>query len=123
MSFASKYNSNERLFKFDTPESFEYKDLRTLANEYGLNEVHRVNAIFINRKGKYGPQPVVATNNELVNLPGHLVDTAEQILKDGESVSLINNGCAGFKLYSYQNKYGTQYSIEWVDIEPEDHPF
>ena len=118
MSFA-KHNAAVVNFTFETPKTHTYKDLAVIAKEYGVEAYHRVRAIYINKKGKYGAQPVLATDNELVNAPHHMVDAVREILEDGESISMINNGVAGFKLYTYENQHGTQYSIEWVDLLPE----
>lgn len=116
MSFAKKHNT-EKLFTFEIPEGFVHKDLRDLVEENGIEKEYKINAIYINKKGKFGPQPVFATDNELVNIPHHMVDVCKEILEDGESVATINNGHAGFKLYEYENNYGQQLSVEFVDIK------
>lgn len=116
MSFAKKHNTT-RNFPFEIPEYFEHKDLADLAEEYGIDEVHKINAIYINKKGKFGDQPVFATDGELVNVPHHHLSVVNDILQDAESIAIINNGHAGFKLYTYENKFGTQFAVEFVDIE------
>jgi len=116
MSFATKHNANTRLFLFELPNHFTYYDLQALAAKYGLDAQHKVNAIYVNKKGKYGDQPVIATNNELVNAPHYMMDQVNDILSDAESVNLINGGYVGFKLYTYENKYGQQFAIEWLDF-------
>jgi len=119
MSFANKHNAeNTKLFTFEIPENFKYQDLKGLVAQYGADSVYKVNALYINTKGKYGDAPVIATDNELVNAPAHLLDVVLQIMDDGESISTINNGYAGFKIYPYKNKYGLCYGLEWVDVEP-----
>lgn len=115
-TFAKKHNAGVRLFLFEIPEHFTYKDLKQLATEHGLKAEHKVNAIYINKKGMYGDQPVIATNEALVNAPHHMVDQVREILSDAESVNLINGGYVGFKLYTYENKHGQQYAIEWIDF-------
>lgn len=116
-SFASKHASNARLFLFDIPEHFTYKDLAKVAQEYGIGYPFKLKAIYINRKGKFGPQPVLATENELVNAPHHMMDGVNDILADAESVNMINDGVVGFKLYTYENSFGQQFGVEWIDIE------
>lgn len=116
MSFAKKHSTATKLFDFNTPESFKYLNLAELANAYGLEQVHKVNALYINTKGRYGDSPVIATDYELVNAPQHLLDTVKEVLADGESISMINRGNVGFKLYTYANTHGTQYGVEWVDL-------
>ena len=121
MSFASRHNSASRKFNFAIPDGFEYKNLAELAKEYGVATIHKVNALYINKKGKYGDAPVIVTDNELVNAPGHMLDTILEVLIDGESLSLINNGYVGFKVYGYTNDHGEHYGVEWVDIDPKNY--
>jgi len=119
MSFANKHNAeNVKLFTFEIPEDFVYSDLKSLAAANGVDFVYKVNALYINTKGHYGDAPVIATDNEMVNAPAHLLDVVLQIMDDGESISTINNGYAGFKIYPYKNKYGLCYGLEWVDFDP-----
>ena len=42
----------------------------------------------------------------------------EEILKDGESISLIKRGCVGLRATRYTDKKykKTCYSAEWVDL-------
>lgn len=121
MSFASRHNSASRKFNFTIPEHFEYKNLAELAKVYGVDTVHKVNALYINTKGKYGDAPVIVSDNELVNAPGHMLGTVEEVIIDGESLSLINNGYVGFKVYEYSNEHGEHFGIEWVDIDPKNY--
>lgn len=116
MSFANKHNSNGRLFDYDAPETHEYVDLAGLVERYGLKATHTVNAIYINTKGKFGDSPVIATDNELVNAPSHLMKTINEILSDPDSVGMINRKQVGFKVYEYKNKYGVNYGLEWLDL-------
>lgn len=118
MSFATKHNASlVRLFPFEIPEHFEYRSLKDLVKLNGIKKTYKVNAIYINKKGKYGDQPVFATDEELVNTPHHILPTILDVLEDAESVALVNNGHAGFKIYTYENRHGTNYGIEFVDIK------
>lgn len=114
--FTEKHGTGGKLFTFEIPENFKYTDLKTLVSENGLDDVYLVNALYINRKGKFGDAPVIATANELVNAPQHDTETVKAVLKDGESISLINNGKVGFKIYTYENEFGTCYGLNWVDL-------
>lgn len=116
MSFTKKHGSGGKLFTFEIPTHFEYTDLRQLAEKNSLETVYQVNAMFINTKGKFGDAPVLVTNNEIVNAPQHLTNVIKDVLADGESISLVNNGCVGFKIYTYENHYGLNYGLEWVDL-------
>lgn len=115
--FAAKHNPGiTKLFHFEIPKDFEYKNFYQLDREYGIDNPFKVNAIYINTKGRYGDQPVIVTDNELVNAPHHLTENAKEIMSDAESVAMINDGVVGFFLYEYENKYGTHYSLEWCDF-------
>ncbi len=116
MKFTEKHGSDDKLFTFEIPENFEYTDLRGLANKNGLETVYQVNALYINTKGKYGDAPVIATNCELVNAPQHLTKVVKEVLKDGESLALINNGKVGFNIYEYENQHGICYGLNWLDL-------
>lgn len=116
MKFTEKHSSNGKLFTFEIPENFEYTDLKGLAEKNGLETVYQVNALYINTKGKYGDSPVIATNCELVNAPSHLTSVVKDVLKDGESLSLINNGKVGFNIYTYENQHGVCYGLNWLDL-------
>lgn len=115
--FAEKHNSSKR-FNFDIPEHYEYYDLKQVHDHFGMEKEHRIHAILTNSKGKFGEQPVLATDFGLVNAPHHMMKVVRDIYADAESISLINNGCVGFKLYTYENSYGVQLGVEWVDLEP-----
>ena len=51
-----------------------------------------------------------------VNLPSHMIPVVEDVLKDGESLSLIARGKVGLSFYNYENKFGIQASAFWVDL-------
>lgn len=122
-SFASKHSTTAKLFEFETPDHFEFIDLAGLVELNGMDKVYPVKAIYINKKGKYGEQPTIITDNAKVNAPHHLTRVCKEVLQDGESIGLINRGYVGFKIYSYENEYGVNYSLEWVDVDPKDAPF
>ena len=117
MSFAHKHNSNVNLFNYQTPKSHKYYSLSDLATDNGLDKVYKVMALFINTKSRYGNAPVIVTDNELVNVPSHLLETFDNIFKDLDSVNAINEGKVGFKIYAYTNSFGEHLSINWVDIK------
>lgn len=119
MSFAKKHNTAGYKFSFEIPNNFEYYDLQQLAKKYKtLDKEYRINAVYINRKGKYGHQAVLVTDNELVNAPLHMTDTFKDILSDSDSIGMIESGVAGFKIYAYENEYGKQAGLEFIDLEP-----
>lgn len=116
MSKFSRFNKTKK-FDIDT-SNFEYKSLAELWD--GNQEtVYPIRAIYINTKSKFGAAPVIATDEELVNAPAHLLDTCQEILHDDDAIKLINEGKAGFKIYIYHNdKFNTDcFGIEFVDVE------
>ena len=118
MSFASKYSKASPVFNIRLNKP-AYTSLADLFAEYGKDHVFSIAAIYINTKGKYGPQAVIAINEStLVNLPSHLLEACEEMRKDPEAVDAINNGQAGFKVYQYNTKNGNSgFSVDWVDIQ------
>lgn len=119
MTFAKKHNTVGYKFSFEIPNNFEYYDLQQLAKKYKtLDKEYRINAIYINRKGKFGHQAVLVTDNELVNAPLHMTETFKDILSDSDSIGMIESGVAGFKVYAYENEFGKQAGLEFVDLEP-----
>ena len=118
MSFASKYSHTAPVFNVRIKEP-AYTSLADLFSEYGKDHVFPIAAIYINTKGKYGPQAVIAMNeNTLVNLPSPLLEVCKDMIHDPEAVAAINNGNAGFKIYQYTGKNGyCGFSVDWVDIQ------
>lgn len=118
MSFASKYSHATPLFNVRIKEP-AYTSLADLFSEYGKDHVFPLAAIYINTKGMYGPQAVIAINEStLVNLPSHLLKVCRDMIHDPEAVAAINNGNAGFKIYQYTGKNGNcGFSVDWVDIQ------
>ena len=87
MGFASKYNKT-RKFDIDT-NGFEFAAPADLFNQNGKDYVYPIRAMFINTKGKYNDNPVVATDSFFVDFPAHMCDTCREILNDDEAVAAI----------------------------------
>lgn len=115
MSFANKHNARPNPFPFVTPESHEYTKPVDLVTKNGIDKVYKLNAIYVNKKGAYGDEPVLVTDDELVNAPSSLMESINGILDDSESINLIIDGQVFFKFYEYNNKYGVQHGVSWVD--------
>ena len=114
-SVSKKYNT-EKVFNVAT-ENFEYKSLEEL---YIDNEtVYVVKGIYINNKGMFGAEPVLATDEFYINLPNHLTDTCKEMIADRQAVWAINAGEVGITIYKYfQKKYNKEcYGIKWVDVD------
>lgn len=125
-SFGKKFNK-ERLFPVDTSE-FEYYSLEDLYKE-SLEEAggdieeanekeYTIYGVYINTKGNYGPAPVLAIEDRYVNLPAHMTETCEAMLKDPQCIKAINEGRCGFTIYQYtQKRYSNVcYSVRWCDL-------
>ena len=118
MSFAKKYNNGNIIFDIDITD-FNFIKLETIYTEFGDNVV-KVDGLYINKKGKYNPHPVAINVDDglLIDLPEHMTEVVEDILKDAESISLIKKGVVGLRAKKYKDKkYNkTCYSAEWVDL-------
>ena len=118
MKFSEKYNKGARVFDIETKD-FEFATLSGLYDD-NADKVYKLDGLYINKKGMYDPHPVAVVSDLelLVDLPSHMTDTVNEILKDAESIDLIKKGCVGFKIRQYRDeKYGkTCYSAEWVDL-------
>lgn len=118
MSFASRYSKVQPKFNIRITKP-SYTNLQALLTEYGSGYVFPICGIYINTKGKYGPQACIAISESvLVNLPAHLLETCTEMREDPEAIEEINNGQAGFKVYQYESKGGQiGYSVDWVDLK------
>ena len=117
MSFAKKYQKVSPKFNVRIHQP-AYTSLADLYSENGKAHVYPIAGIYINTKGRFGPQACIACNDSLmVNLPNHLTEICEQMRADQEAVDAINAGQAGFRIYEYVSKSGViRYSVEWVDL-------
>lgn len=120
MSFAQKYNKNQVKFEVDTSGWNEYLSLEDLYEKDGEGTIYPVKAIWINTKGKYGDRPTIASDGFFINLPAHLLETANDIIHDQKSVDDINAGKVGLMVRTYTAKNFKNkacYSVEWVDVK------
>ena len=115
-SFANKHNAKPNPFTFKTPEMHPFVKPADLVAEHGIGQTYVLRAMYINKGGQFGDEPVFITDDFILNAPSHMVEMVKGIIDDGESTQLVNNGEVAFKLYEYKNKYGQQFGITWVDI-------
>lgn len=117
MSIASKYNKG-RSFNFTIPSHYQYRTLSELFERDGKNKIYPVKALYINKKSKFGYAPIVATDECLANLPHHLLDTVQEMMRDEQLVNAVNQGVFGFQIYTYENKNTKElcFSVNWVDM-------
>ena len=115
MSFASKYQKHK--FNVNT-SGFEYHSLSELFKANGPEAKYTIRGLYVNTTGKYGEQPLAATESFFVNLPGHLLPVVKDMINDSETVDEINGGHAGFVIYAYTGKNGVDeyYSVNWIDV-------
>ena len=118
MSFASKYGKASPIFNVKITKPV-YTNLADLFSEYGSGQVFAISGVYINTKGKYGPQACIAINEStMVNLPSHLLEVCQEMRQDPDAVEAINNGQAGFRVYQYTSKAGNSgFSVDWVDLK------
>lgn len=109
------FNAN---YVFDINFEKDFVSLKELRDSYEDDRTHLIHGIGINGKSKYGAHPFLETNNYLVDLPKHMLDTCKQILDDPEMVEEIKEGIVGFKIRTYiDNNFGKECcTIEFVDI-------
>lgn len=118
MSFASKFN---RTTSFDVDTTgFRYVKFSDLFANGGAKKVHRVNGMYI-IKGKLETQPVFidANRRQLVNAPAHLTEMIREILADPEAVQAIKDDTVGYTLREYESHGKKCYTLQWVDVEPQ----
>lgn len=99
-----KYNfekvNPKRIFNYDT-SSFEYvsqedvfeqiKESEGFSTDEEVAEVPLiVHGIYINDKGNYGPQPVVALDDCYLSLPQHMLPSCQRILENQSAIDAIN---------------------------------
>ena len=116
MSFAKKFNTAKAQFTFEPNENMSFVKPYELVMINGIDNVYTLKGCYLNKKGLYGNEPVLITETHFVNAPSHLDETITNVLKDENAVKLVNLNKVGFKFYEYENKYGTQLGIEWVDL-------
>lgn len=116
-SFEKSYNRGGK-FSIDT-NGFGYMSLADLFAQNGADRVYPLAAIYINTKSQFGNAPVFATNEYFVNVPKHMLDTAQAILSDSDAIDAINSHMVGFKIHQYIQKRFNRvcYGVNFVDID------
>lgn len=116
MSFAKKFNTTKAQFTFIPNENTPFVKPADLVGYNGIDRIYILKGCYINKRGLYGDEPVLISDTFFVNAPIHLCETINNVLKDENSIKLINLNKVGFKFYQYENKFGLQLGIEWVDL-------
>lgn len=111
----NKYGSAFPEYNFPERER-EFAKLQELSE--GVR--YTIQALFINKKGKFGDQGVIYTQEKIVNLPKHLLELVKELRADNEVTQAINERQLAFEVYSYSTDEGrVGYSI---NIVPSDAP-
>ena len=116
MSFAKKFNTAKAQFTFEPNENTPFIKPSELVQTNGIDTVYTLKGCYLNKKGLYGNEPVLITEDCFINAPAHIAEVVEQVVKDENSIKLVNLNKVGFQFYEYENKYGQQFGIEWVDL-------
>lgn len=113
MSLAS-YNKGSKFINIPDTTNFEVLKTKEAYEKYGSATI-RLHGMFISKaQWKY---PVAITKNEFILLPSHMRDVIEEILTDDEAIDQINNGFAGIKMTTWEDKNDElHYSAEFVDL-------
>ena len=122
MSFAQKHKKVVIDWGIDTKD-FEYFKLSDLYEMNGKDEIYILKGLFINKNKpekqlkEYGASPVGILEDKLINLPNHMLEEVEGILKDEEDITSIMNGEARFKIREYEKFSKKCYVIDWQEVE------
>lgn len=122
MSFAKKHKKGVIDWGINT-ENFEYFKLQDLYDMNGADATYTLKGLFINKNKpekqlkEYGASPVGILEDKLVNLPNHMLEEVEGILKDEEDIESIMNGEAVFKIREYESHGKACYGIDWQEID------
>ncbi len=121
MSFAKKHKKGTIDWGIDTKD-FEYFKLSDLYEMNGADQTYVLKGVFVNRKKpekqlkEFGASPVGILEDRLLNLPNHMLEEIEGILKDEEDIESIMNGEAVFKIREYESHGKTCYGIDWQEV-------
>lgn len=123
MPFFSQFNVG---FLFDLPESLtskpkeeRYLKVAEAAKLFGDEEIP---VIAFGISTNHSPEAVsernawVATEDYQINVPEHQLPIIEKMMNDRNAVKLCKEGHMGIKLVEYQNNWGKQYKMEFVDM-------
>ena len=113
MSFAARHSKGS-IFQCNT-EGFDYYKLVDLYDSKKPDKVFPIQGIYINKKSKYGDAPVAICETCFVNLPAHMLEECQAILKSDEDIQDIKAGLVGFVIEPYESEGNTCYGIRWVD--------
>ena len=116
-NFTKKYGKN---FVFDIDFEKDYVSLKDLY-EKDSKALYPIKGLYISTKGLYDDSPVFETDEYLVNIPSHMTETCEDILRDEEAIEDIKTGKVGFTIRQYEKnvkgKNRVCYTINFKDLD------
>lgn len=119
-NFDNDLNKGVRRFDYEMTDKHEYRKLEELYKE-NAEGVYIVRMFYTNKKSMYGENEVVVTDDYIVNLPKHLTETINEIIKDEKYLNLISEGKFVFNVYEYEYNQGKEprlaYSVNWGTID------
>ena len=114
----SNYNNKGNTFTFKAGADFQYFKLKDFPQMIDQNVGKKIRGFFISH-GRYGEGAVLVTDDCYINLPAHMTHKVKMIIEDPETIQQINEGRAGFQIYSFDNSNGGKsYSVRFIDMEP-----
>ena len=114
MSFAERHAKGVKKFLANTG-GYSYVKLAELE----LGKVYTVQSLYINRKSKFGPNPVAAiTEGVYANLPSYMTEEVLDIIANASDVDDINAGKVGFIVEEFEKDGKILRGIKWVDVLP-----
>lgn len=108
-------NHNNNPFKVDSTK-FDFINLESLYVKDGDNARYKLLGVYVNKKGRFGAEPVAIIDGFKVNLPKHLLDDVQLILDSDEMIQAIIDGQLGFEIEPYDNARGHFFTIHWIDL-------
>lgn len=120
MGLMDKYNKGGVIFEIDIT-NFKFVSLEQLYKRDNGASTFWIDGLYINKKSSFGDHPVaiIAKENLLADLPAHLVEDVNDMLKTPEIVSAIKAGKIGFSVEEYTQKQykKTCYGVKWREVE------
>lgn len=111
MSFASKYNKGNGVYFDINTDGFNTCKVKDL----DINKQYKLLGVFV-FNGKFGKTPAFICDGWIVYGTESMLTTIEEILADPEAVADIKAGKVAIKARTYENSFGKQYAIDFIDI-------
>lgn len=123
MAYFSQFNVG---YLFELPDEIttktkeeRYLKIAKAAEMFGEEEIVPVIAFGVSKNTS--PEALseengwVATDEYQINVPEHQIPIIKKMMADRNAVKLCKEGHLGIKFIPYQNNWGKQYKVEFVD--------